>query len=160
MGASKSLACRAEKILIKACNHPRSKYEVRKIRWIRVPLAQDFVQGASEVGQWVVGAGTMGLLAWFNGGVKGLSHECIEIVYTCSLCGHCGWFVAEMLEKGRTHFFSGSYNYCYIDKCTSYQPSSMTVANAERIYDEIKRNEKGHVFENCSQWCDNYWSKL
>ena len=139
MGASKSKPCHAEKILIKECGHPHSKFNVSKIRWIHVLLAQDFVQGVSQVGQWMVGAEMMELLALVNGGVKGLSHECIEIAYTCSLCGHCGWFVVEMHRSGSTRFFSGTYNYCYNSKHTPYQPSSMTVEDAERLYNEVNR---------------------
>ena len=49
-------------------------------------MANDFVTGAAETGRWVVGFATLGLSAVVNGGIKDLSHECIEIEYTCERC--------------------------------------------------------------------------
>ena len=89
------------------CGHARRLINVTKIRWIRVPMSNGFVRGAAETGRVVVGVLTAGISTWFNGGIKDLSHECIEILTTCTRCGDSKRFTAEILDEGVTCFECG-----------------------------------------------------
>ena len=148
------------------CCHSRSCYKVTEIRWIRVPMANDVVTVASEIGRWAVGFATLSVSAWFNGGIKDLSHECIEIVYTCERCPSGNWqrFTAEILGKekkkkgGGTRFACGYYS-IEKDARRTYKPTSMTVAYVESKYNEMG-SHYNFVFDNCSHWCSCLWNKL
>lgn len=146
------------------CHHPRSCYKVTELRWIRVPMANDFATGAAEVGRWTVGIATLGLSAVVNGGIKDLSHECIEIVYTCERCAPGNWqrFTAENLGKekkgGGTYFRCGYYS-LEKDARRTRKPESMTVADVESKYNRMG-SYYNFVFENCSHWSGQLWQEL
>ena len=149
------------------CNHPRSCKRVTEIRWIRVPMANGFWTGAAEVGRWAVGIHTLGLSAVVNGGIKDLSHECIEIIYTCERCAPGNWqrFTAEILGKSKkgkgndgTRFVCGYYS---VEKDARHtrKPMGMTLEYVERKYNEMGEHYN-FVFENCSHWASCLWNKL
>ena len=142
------------------CCHARSCYKVTEVRWIRVPMANDFVTGTAEVGRWVVGFGTLGLSTVVNGGIKDLSHECIEIVYTCQRCPSGNWarFTAEIMGKRDTQFRCGYYS-IEKDARRTYKPRSLTVAEVEGKYNEMG-DDYNLVFDNCSHWASTLWNKL
>ena len=125
-----------------------------------MPMANGFVSGTAEVGRWVVGVGTLGLSTWVNGGIKDLSHECIEIVYTCERCSPGNWqrFTAEILGNQETSFACGYYS-IEKDARQTYKPASMTVAYVESKYNEMS-TDYNLVFDNCSHWCSRLWNKL
>lgn len=142
------------------CCHNYCDFKVTEIRWIRVPMANGFVTGAAETGRWVAGFATLGLSTVVNGGIKDLSHECIEIVYTCEKCAPGNWqrFTAEILGKNDTRLVCGYYS-LEKDARHTRKPPSMTMAYVKSKYDEMS----GHynfVFENCSHWCSVLWNKL
>ncbi len=123
-------------------------------------MANGFVTNTAEVGRWAVGIATLGTSAWFNGGIKDLSHECIEIVYTCERCssGNRGRFTAEIFSKGETGFRCG----CYLEEKDArheYVPASTTVAYVKSKFDEMG-DSYGFVFRNCSHWSSCLWNKL
>ena len=147
------------------CEHPRYCKRVTEVRWIRVPMASGFLTGTAEVGRWVVGIGTLGVSAVFNGGIKDLSHECIEIIYTCDRCPSGNWkrFTAEILGKnkkggGGTRFVCGYYS-VKKDARHTYKPTSMTLDYVERKYNEMGEGYD-FVFNNCSHWSSCLWNKL
>lgn len=140
------------------CGHSYSSYRVTEIRWIRVPMSSDFVRGATEAGRVMVGVLTMGFSTWVNGGIKDLSHECIEILATCKCCGNSQRFTAEILGGGDTSFLCGYYSQEYNARQT-YKPSSMTLSYIKEKYDGIS-SSYDFVFKNCSHWCSELWSKL
>ena len=167
MGSSPSK--HAKWVYGKECCHSRSCYKVTEIRWIRVPMANGFMTGTAETGRWVVGIGTLGVSTWFNGGIKDLSHECIQIVYTCERCapGNQQRFTAEILGKAkkgkakkgsRTRFVCGYYS-IEKDAKHTYKPTSMTVAYVESKYNEMG-SHYNFVFDNCSHWASCLWNKL
>ena len=140
------------------CRHNESDYRVTEIRWIRVPMSNGFLRGTAEVGRWVTGIATLGTSTWFNGGIKDLSHECIEIHATCKHCGNSQYFTAEILGENDTSFCCGYYSREFNARHT-YKPSSMTVD-----YVRAKYNEMGESYrlldKNCYTWCSELWSKL
>lgn len=142
------------------CCHPRSCYKVTELRWIRVPMASDFATGAAEVGRWTVGIATLGLSAVVNGGIKDLSHECIEIVYTCERCAPGNWqrFTTEIMGKRDTYFTCGYYS-IEKDARHTHKPASMTVADVESKYNQMG-SYYNFMFENCSHWCSQMWHEL
>ena len=146
------------------CGHSYSDHKVTEIRWERVPMSNDFARGATQVGRVVVGIASLGFSAWVNGGIKDLSHECIEISVTCSKCGKSHKYTAEILGKSKKggsnakSFRCGQYSF-YYDARHTYNPSSMTLANVKAKYDEMD-SSYGLVFENCSHWSSELWGKL
>lgn len=143
------------------CGHSYSSYKVNEIRWIRVPMSNDFARGVTQVGRVLVGVGTLGLSAVVNGGIKDLSHECIEIQATCQ-CGNQQRFTAEIMGKekkgGGCDFRCGYYRYEYNARHT-YKPTSMTLMYVKDKYDEMGQSYN-FFFENCSHWCSELWNKL
>lgn len=133
-------------------------FKVTKVRWITVPMSNDFWRGATEGGRAVVSVLSFGLTNWVNGGVKDLSHECIEILYQCERCGNSQRFTAEINGKNSACFVCGYYEYEY-DERGSHIPQSMTVEDAERIYRQVGESYN-FFFENCSAWCSSYWSSV
>ena len=88
----------------------RSEYKVNEIRWICVPMANDFMRRFTEGGREVVGIATLGVSTWFNGGsIKDLSHECIEIRTACQCCGCNHMFNVEIMGENETCFNCGYY---------------------------------------------------
>ena len=140
------------------CGHSRSEYKVNEIRWIRVPMANDFARGAAEAGREVAGIATQGVSTWFNGGIKDLSHECIEIRTTCQCCGCNHVFTAEIKGENETYFRCGYYSREYNARHT-YKPSSMMLPHVEEKYNEMS-SSYNFVFNNCSHWCSELWDKL
>ena len=140
------------------CGHSYSAYKVTEIRWIRVPMSNDFVRGATETGRVVVGIATLGLSTWVNGGIKDLSHECIEILAICQCCGNSQRFTAEIQGSGGKGFHCGYYSLEYNARHT-YKPSSMTLAYVKEKYNEMG-SSYDFVFKNCSHWCSELWKRL
>lgn len=141
------------------CSHdPYSHYKVNEIRWIRVPMSSEFARGATEVGRVVVGVATLSASAWVNGGIKDLSHECIEIIAECQRCGNWQRFTAEINGQDNKSFLCGYYSREYNARHTR-KPSSMTLAYVKEKYDEMDE-DYGLVFQNCSHWCSELWNKL
>ena len=140
------------------CEHSESDYWVIEIRWIRVPMSNSFWRGTAEVGRWVVGIATLGTSTWFNGGIKDLSHECIEILATCKRCGKSLRFTAEIHGQNDTSFRCGYYSREYNARNT-YKPPSMTLDYMREKYNEIGKNYD-LVFENCYTWCSALWERL
>lgn len=142
------------------CSHGNnlSAYRVTEIRWIRVPMSSGFMRGTTQVGRVVFGVATLGTTAWLNGGIKDLSHECIEILTTCKYCGHSTRFTAEIIQENDTNFRCGYYSREYNARHTS-KPSSMTLDYVKAKYDEMG-SHYGVFFDNCSHWCSELWNKL
>ena len=145
------------------CGHSYSAYKVTEIRWIRVPMSNDFMRGVTQTGRVVVGIATLGFSAWVNGGIKDLSHECIEILAICQCCGNSQRFTAEIEGKGKKGsggkgFYCGYYSLEY-DTRHTYKPSSMTLAYVKEKYNEMG-SSYNFVFENCSHWCSELWNRL
>ena len=140
------------------CEHPRSEYKVNEIRWIRVPMANGFTRGATQTGRVVVGVVTLGLSTWLNGGIKDLSHECIEIRTICERCGCHHWFTAEIMGEGDKQFNCGYYSKFYNARST-YEPSWMTLDYVEEKYKEMS-SHYDLVSANCCHWSSKLWNKL
>jgi hypothetical protein len=140
------------------CYHSRRNYKVKEIRWIRVPMSNGFVKGAAETGRVIAGVLTLGISTWFNGGIKDLSHECIEILTTCTRCGDSQRFTAEILDDDDTSFECGYYAKEY-DARKSFKPSSMTLAYVEEKYNEM-RTSYSLINGNCCHWASDLWDKL
>ena len=117
-----------------------------------------FLKGTAEVGRVLVGGLTLGLSTVVNGGIKDLSHECIEIIYTCERCSQGNQrFTADVSESGAT-FRCGYYRYEYRER-GSHEPRCMTVEDVEGMYKRVG-NEYGFFFENCFTWSSHLWSYL
>ena len=113
------------------CGHSYSDHKVTEIRWERVLMSNDFARGATQVGRVVVSIASLGFSAWVNGGIKDLSHECIQISVTCSKCGKSHKYTTEILGKSKkssgTSFRCGYYS-LYYDARHTYNLLSMTLA--------------------------------
>ena len=124
-------------------------------------MANGFVTGAAETGRWVVGFATLGLSTVVNGGIKDLSHECIEIIYTCERCAPGNWqrFTAEIENAEDGKSLECGYYSREKDARHTYKPSSLTVAEVERKFNEMD-SDYDLVNNNCSHWCSRLWNKL
>ena len=140
------------------CCHSRKYYKVNEIRWIRVPMSNDFVKGAAETGRVIAGVLTLGVSTWFNGGIKDLSHECIEILTTCTQCGHSQRFTAEIRGGGDTSFECGYYGKEYNARRT-FKPSTMTLDYVEKKFQQMTTNYD-LINGNCCHWSGELWDKL
>ena len=140
------------------CCHSESDYVVVVIRWIRVPMASGFLRGTSQVGRVVVGVASLGTSTWLNGGIKDLSHECIEIQATCKRCGTMQRFTAEINGENDTYYGCGYYANEYNARKT-YKPPSMTLDFVRAKYNEMGQSYNW-VDENCYTWCSELWDRL
>lgn len=133
---------------------------VKKVRWIKVPMSPDSSRIAWDVGRPVLAVVWPLAFAATRGGVKDLSHECIELLYTCNKdsCRKSGRYTAEILAQDDKRFQHGYYS-SELGEVKSYTPSSMTIA-----YARTKFNEMGEsynlVYNNCSDWSSELWRKL
>ncbi len=147
------------------CSHLHTSFRIITIRWLRVPIASRSLTVAAEVGRWVAGIATLGLTAVVKGGLKDLSHECIEVEYTCERCssGNLQKFTAEILRMdkeggGETLFTCGHYRKVKGTRRT-FKPESMTVEDVERSFGEMG-SRYYLCTENCYHWSRTLWNKL
>lgn len=124
-------------------------------------MANGFLTGTAETGRWVAGIATLGLSTAINGGIKDLSHECIEIVYTCECCSTGNWqrFTAEIECAGQKSFECGYYSIEKDARHTWKPPTPITVAYVESKYNEMGTSYN-LVDNNCSHWSSRLWYKL
>ena len=135
--------------------HSYEDLKVTKIRWIKVPMANPAATGSANFGIGLLRGLTFGLSATID---KDFSHECIEILYECKVCGKSGTFTAEILGEDANSFRCGFYNN-EICECKSKRPHSMTVAYAKGRYDEMD-SSYSFIGNNCSHWSRRLWDKL
>eukprot|EP00484_Ammonia_sp_Unknown_P014312 CAMPEP_0197058498 /NCGR_PEP_ID=MMETSP1384-20130603/108580_1 /TAXON_ID=29189 /ORGANISM="Ammonia sp." /LENGTH=175 /DNA_ID=CAMNT_0042493275 /DNA_START=49 /DNA_END=574 /DNA_ORIENTATION=- len=113
--------------------------KVTKYRWITVPMSNGFATGAADVGRGIAAVATLGLSTVVNGGIKDLSHECIEVLYECRKCGSSGRFTTEIINQGNKVFACGFYAKEFSER-RSYSPSNKTLRDAYNIYDGMTSN--------------------
>ena len=141
------------------CQYSRSSQRVNEVRWLRVPVSSEFARGAVVAGRILVGAATLGLSELSR--KKDLSHECLEILTTCKVCGENRRYTAEILGSGskNTYFCCGYYSWKYDARKTWKPPSSMTLDYVERKYKEVGTSYR-FAGNNCYHWCLRLWNKL
>lgn len=142
----------------KECEHSRTNYMIKEIRWIKVPMATDTVTKAFKILRIIAGVLTLGICIFVNNGIKDLSHECIEILCTCKCCGSSQKFTAEIMGDRHTLFKCGYYKREFGAR-RSCKPTSMTVAYVEAKFGEM--DDSFHFMKNnCYHWSNNLWNKL
>ena len=140
------------------CCHSRRGYKVIEIRWIKVPMTSNAIYGLVEVIRIITGILTLGTSTIVYGGIKDLSHECIEITYVCECCGSSQKFTAEIMGDKYKLFSCGYYR----KKCSVrlvYNPTSMTVEYVRNKFDEMG-DSLCFIINNCYHWSNELWDKL
>ena len=61
------------------CHHYTWETPIYIVRWTTTKMSSDFFYGLVEVGRIVAAFATLGISTWFNGGLKDLSHEFVEV---------------------------------------------------------------------------------
>ena len=119
-------------------------------------MSSEFARGAVVAGRILVGAATLGLSELSR--KKELSHECLEILTTCKVCGENRRYTAEIMGDGDAHFCCGYYSWEY-DTRQTWEPSSMTLDYVERRFHEMGTSYR-FAGNNCYHWCLRLWNKL
>ena len=136
--------------------HSYEDLKVTEIRWIKVLMANPTATGWANFGIGLFRVLTFGASATVD---KDFSHECIEILYKCKVCGESGRFTAEILGEDANSFRCGFYEN-EICEHKSKQPScSMTVAYIYERYDEMD-SSYSFIGNNCSHWSGRLWDKI
>eukprot|EP01084_Bolivina_argentea_P204482 349210_1 len=135
---------------------------VTRMRWESVPMMSTGAEVGTNIARFVF----LGL-AEIGGRLQQASHDCVEFCWQCNICGESGTYVLEYGSKGRSGRF-GSYSKWHKGvgetSHVDYFPSSMTLSDVIRTYNNVWHNMTGSDYtvskNNCKAYAKAVWNHV
>jgi len=136
------------------CEHDKEQKEVKIVRWISVPMTNNFIY------LWITSARLF--TYFFNREIeeklkrKNLTHDCVEALIKCKVCGKISFYTLEYSSSGR-EIHSGRYKiYQKIDGVYEYEPENMNLKDLYDIFHNVWHNISGKDYNIFSRNCKDY----
>lgn len=140
------------------CDCSYTCYILKEIRWIEVPMWNEFGRTVVNRIRKILSIITFRLTSTYNGGLKDPTHEAIECHFQCKECQCNWWMTFEICWDGKIFRF-GRYT-------VQYGTRMMYTPEKEDMYCVLIEEYNamwevyGLVSRNCSWWAGDFLTRI
>jgi hypothetical protein len=91
------------------CHCPEGDYVCEHVTRYQVPVSPEAVRGLVDTGRFFAAVLTLGISTLFNGGIRELSHDCVELRVRCTNCGRIMRWTTDLRKGGGIEQRYGEY---------------------------------------------------